>query len=111
MITNDLLKGTLRTIILKLLLENGKMYGYEITREVERLSEGKIKLTYGALYPALHKLESERLLSATKKEVDNRLRKYYALTPKGAKEAEALVQEYRVFAATMDALILSKITR
>ena len=111
MITNDLLKGTIRTIVLKLLLENGKMYGYEITREVERLSQGRIKLTYGALYPALHKLESERLLTANKKEVGNRLRKYYALTAKGAKEAEALVQQYRVFAATMDALILSKIAR
>lgn len=111
MIANDLLKGTIRTIVLKLLLENGKMYGYEITQEVQRISRGKIKLTYGALYPALHKMESERLLIATKKEVDNRLRKYYALTAKGVKAAEALVQEYRAFAATMDALILSKITR
>lgn len=111
MITNELLKGTLRTIVLKLLLENRKMYGYEITREVERISQGKIKITYGALYPALHKLESERLLTTTKKEVDNRLRKYYSLTAKGTKEAQALVQEYKVFSATMDALILSKGTR
>lgn len=111
MIANDLLKGTIRTIVLKLLLENRRMYGYEMTQEVQRISQGKIKLTYGALYPALHKLESERLLTTTKKEVDNRLRKYYSLTSKGMKEAQALVQEYKVFSATMDALILSKVTR
>ena len=29
------------------------MYGYEITRKVEELTDGKIKLTYGALYPVL----------------------------------------------------------
>lgn len=111
MSARDLLKGTLKTIVLKLLLENKKMYGYELTREVQRISQGKVKLTYGALYPALHKLESERLLTTTKKEVDNRLRKYYSLTSKGMKEAQVLVREYRIFSATMDALILSKIVK
>ena len=62
MISKDLLKGTLKTIVLKLLEENGRMYGYEITREVERLTEGKIQLSWGALYPALHKLESDHLI-------------------------------------------------
>ena len=53
MIPTDLIKGSLKTIVLKLLKENGRMYGYEITRKVEELTEGKIKLTYGALYPVL----------------------------------------------------------
>ncbi len=59
MIANDLLKGTLRTIVLKLLADNGRMYGYEITKKVEVLTAGKIKLTFGALYPVLHKLEAD----------------------------------------------------
>ena len=59
MISTDLLKGSLKTIVLKLLDENGRMYGYEITRKVEELTAGKIMLSYGALYPVLHKLESE----------------------------------------------------
>jgi PadR family transcriptional regulator PadR len=62
MIPTDLIKGSLKTIVLKLLKENGRMYGYEITRKVEELTDGKIKLTYGALYPVLHKLESEGIL-------------------------------------------------
>ena len=56
MASNELLKGTLKTIVLKLLEEKGRMYGYEITQEVERLSKGKMQLTWGSLYPALHKL-------------------------------------------------------
>ena len=48
MISKDLLKGTLKTIVLKLLEEKGRMYGYEITQEVERLTEGKIQLSWGA---------------------------------------------------------------
>jgi PadR family transcriptional regulator PadR len=42
MISNELVKGTLKTIVLNLLVENNRMYGYEITREVEKISEGKI---------------------------------------------------------------------
>jgi len=64
MISKDLLKGTLKTIVLKLLSEQGKMYGYEITRRVEEMTKGKLQLTWGALYPTLHKLESEGLISS-----------------------------------------------
>jgi len=47
----ELLKGTLQTIILKLLKDQGKMYGYEITQRVKELSAGRLALTEGALYP------------------------------------------------------------
>ena len=43
MVSNDLLKGTLKTIVLSLLEEKGRMYGYEITQEVERLTKGKVQ--------------------------------------------------------------------
>ena len=59
MISKELLKGSLRSIVLKLLSENKRMYGYEITQKVEEISDGKIKLTFGALYPILHKLETD----------------------------------------------------
>ena len=47
--SKELLKGTLQTIILKLLSGNEKMYGYEITQRVKNLSDGKLILTEGAL--------------------------------------------------------------
>ena len=59
MASKDLLKGMLKPIILKLLSEKGKMYGYEITQLAKEISGGEIELTFGALYPVLHKLELE----------------------------------------------------
>jgi putative ABC transport system permease protein len=58
----ELLKGTLQTIVLKVLKDNGKMYGYEITQLVRDLSNNRILLTEGALYPTLHRLVAEGLL-------------------------------------------------
>jgi PadR family transcriptional regulator PadR len=86
MISSELLKGTLKTIVLKLLKENGRMYGYDITRKVEDLTEGKINLTYGALYPVLYKLERDGILITESENFNNRIRIYYSLTPKGVVE-------------------------
>ncbi len=108
MFSNELIRGTLRTIVLKLLAEEEKLYGYQITQKVEEVSKGNIKLTYGALYPTLHKLEDEGLVKTTSVEVDNRLRKYYSLTVSGRKVAEEKIAEYKSFTETMKRLILSK---
>jgi DNA-binding PadR family transcriptional regulator len=83
MISTDLIKGSLKIIVLKLLKEEGPMHGYAITRKVEELTDGKIKLTYGALYPILHKLESEKILVIASENYNNRMRIYYSLTPQG----------------------------
>jgi PadR family transcriptional regulator, regulatory protein PadR len=83
MISSELFKGSLKTIVLKLLKEEGPMHGYAITKKVEDLTQGKIKLTYGALYPVLHKLESEGALITASEIFNNRIRIYYSLTPKG----------------------------
>jgi DNA-binding PadR family transcriptional regulator len=51
MYSQELLKGTLQIIVLSLLAEKDRMYGYEITQHVKERTEGKIQLTEGALYP------------------------------------------------------------
>ncbi len=51
MISSELLKGSVKTILLKVLKEDGPMHGYAITSKIEELTGGQIKLTYGALYP------------------------------------------------------------
>jgi PadR family transcriptional regulator PadR len=83
MVPNEILKGSLKTIVLKLLKEEGPMHGYAITRKVEELTKGKVKLTYGALYPVLHKLKEEGALITNTEIRSNRTRIYYTLTPKG----------------------------
>lgn len=105
MISKELLKGSLKSIILKLLAENDKMYGYEITQKVLELSAGKIKLTYGALYPILHKLENDGIVSTESEVVNNRNRIYYFLTPKGNSFADEKIKELEEFIDTMASLL------
>lgn len=104
-----LYKGSLQTIILKLLEENDKMYGYEITQKVKELTKGELSITEGALYPALHKLESEGLLDVEVATVDNRLRKYYKLTAHGTKETVNRLAELEDFIATMKTIVNPKL--
>ena len=103
-----LYKGSLQTIILKLLEEKEKMYGYEITQKVKELTKGELKITEGALYPALHKLESEGLLEVEVAKVGNRLRKYYKLTETGTKETATKLAEMQEFLKTMQHLVKPK---
>ncbi|NQX86887.1 MAG: PadR family transcriptional regulator [Flavobacteriaceae bacterium] len=104
-----LYKGSLQTIILKLLNEQDKMYGYEITQKVKALTKGELKITEGALYPALHKLESEGLLDVEVLKVDNRLRKYYKLTEQGTKETVNKLSELEMYIQTMQTLLHPKL--
>ncbi len=105
-----LYKGSLQTIILSLLEEQGKMYGYEITQKVKALTQGELSITEGALYPALHKLEAEGLLDVEVAKVGNRLRKYYKLTEQGSKETVNRLAEMREFLKTMETLVNPKLS-
>jgi PadR family transcriptional regulator PadR len=103
--TSGMLKGSLQTIILKLLQENEKMYGYEITQKVKDITNGEILLTEGAMYPSLHKMEAEGILSTSTELVDNRVRKYYKLTKQGQKEVETKMLEARSFIDNLQLLL------
>jgi PadR family transcriptional regulator PadR len=105
MSSNPLLKGTLQTIILKLLEDNAEMYGYEITQKVKEATAGDVMLTEGALYPALHKLEAEGFLETFTRVVDNRVRKYYRLTEEGGKEVATKLSEARLFVDQLQILL------
>lgn len=103
--SKELIKGTLRVIVLKLLAEHTRMYGYEITQRVKELTDNEIELTFGALYPTLHKLEAEKLLTAKTVVIDGRARKYYSLNAQGAKTAKSEVSEYFAFAKAMNLVL------
>ena len=105
MYSNELVKGTLKTIILKLLKENGRMYGYEITLAVKDITGGKIQITEGGLYPALHALEAEGILTTETMNIGKRVRKYYKLSKTGSEEVLARVKEFEEFVSTMQTLL------
>jgi DNA-binding PadR family transcriptional regulator len=108
--SSELIKGTLKTIILKLLRDNKKMYGYEITQTVKEITGERIQLTEGALYPTLHSLESEGLLITETIYIGKRVRKYYSLSPKGKSAAKEKLNEFAEYLNTMKFLLDIKTT-
>jgi PadR family transcriptional regulator PadR len=107
--SNEYVRGTLKTIVLNLLAEQKRMYGYEITQEVKERTGGAIALTFGALYPVLHKLEQDGFLLTESVEVDGRLRKYYSLTTPGSEAARIKTDDLERFVDAIRLLLAPKI--
>lgn len=103
--SSELIKGTLKTIVLKLLADNKKMYGYEITQRVKELTGDRIQLTEGALYPTLHALEEEGLVTTELEYIGKRVRKYYKLSATGKGRSKERVSEFADFMETMKLLL------
>ena len=81
----DSLQGTLDLLILKT-LQLGPNHGFGITLHIQTASQGLLQVEEGSLYPALHRLERDKLVKAEWKTTDNRRRaRVYALTAAGRK--------------------------
>ncbi len=103
--SSELIKGTLKTIVLKLLADNKKMYGYEMTQRVKELTGERIQLTEGALYPTLHALEEEGMVTTELEYIGKRVRKYYKLSAAGKGRTKERVNELADFMETMKLLL------
>lgn len=103
--SNELIRGTLKPIILRMLSAEGKMYGYQITMKVRELTEGEIQLTEGALYPALHQLLNEGSLITETESFNGRKRVFYSLTDSGREKAAYKLSELRSFVAALNRLL------
>ncbi len=81
----DLVQGTLDLLILKsIALE--PMHGWAIAQRIRQVSKDVLQVNQGALYPALHRLEQQRWITAQWGESENNRRaKYYSLTKAGKK--------------------------
>lgn len=93
----SLYKGTLQNIILKLLAKEVKMYGYQMTQRAKELTQGHLEMTEGALYPILHKLESEGIIVSEIQHINGRDRKYYLLTEKGKRQQQLYEEEMKSY--------------
>ena len=91
--SRELLKGSTPILVMSV-LKGQDLYGYRIIREHEIRSENVFEMSEGTLYPILHALEKEKLLSSYWEEVDGRRRKYYHLTDKGVKQFEEKKEEF-----------------
>ncbi|MBA4538257.1 helix-turn-helix transcriptional regulator [Bacillus aquiflavi] len=106
MISSDLIRGHIDTIILKVLLE-GDNYGYEIIKKIDEKSGGKFELKEPSLYTSLKRLEKQKLISAYwGSESQGGRRKYYQITPAGKKTYEKAVDDWIKAKEVIDHLIL-----
>jgi len=88
MIPKVLVAASLRPLMLSI-LDHGESYGYAIIQRIHDLSEGELTWTDGTLYPVLHRLEAEGLITSTwRASAVGRRRKYYQLTPAGQRALE-----------------------
>lgn len=97
----QLLKGNTDVLILSL-LEREPMYGHQIMGELEQASSGFFNVSEGTLYPALHRLARNGLVRGRwSKLPSGKARKFYVMTPKGARDLAACRSTWSDFAAAM----------
>ena len=100
-----LLRGNATTLVLSV-LKDGARHGYDIAREVERRSENTLTFKHGTLYPVLHALEKEGLITSEWERPDGeRPRRVYRLTERGTAELERCVKTWNTFAQAMNRVI------
>lgn len=74
------------TFLIMTALAAGSQHGYGIITDVTEISGGRVRLRAGTLYTALDRLKADGLIMVDREEiVEGRLRRYYRLTPEGAK--------------------------
>ncbi len=91
------------TFLILTALAGGSQHGYGIITDVEQISDGRVRLRAGTLYTALERLSADALIGVDREEiVENRLRRYYRLTPAGE---ERLSEEATQLRANANAAI------
>jgi PadR family transcriptional regulator PadR len=96
-----LMQGTLDVLILRTLLF-GPEHGQGVARAIQQTSEGEFLVEHGALYPALQRLEAQKLISAKwGTSANNRRARYYSLTKAGRQHLTQQSSRWRRLAAAM----------
>ena len=102
MYCSELIKGSVDTILLSLIME-APMYGYQISRELERRSQGYFVFKEGTLYPALRRLEKKGLVSSKWEDLPNgRRRRYYYITGQGLNFLKHKKAEWQGFSSAVN---------
>ena len=82
-LSNGLLQGSLDLLVLKT-LSWGPMHGYGVARWIQHVTDDAVQIEEGSLYPALHRLQRQKLLrSYWGSSANNRRAKYYEITSRG----------------------------
>ena len=102
----ELLKGNTETLLL-VLIEAEPMYGYQLAKEVDQRSSGYFAFKEGTMYPALHRLERDKLVEGSWQDTPNGVRRrYYQITAKGRQALADRLREWQRFSRAMNSVML-----
>ena len=102
----DILQGTLDIMILQTLATLGPSHGYAVAARIAQVSNGRMQLNMGTLYPGLMRLEQRGAIRGSWGTTDNnRKARFYALTPAGRKQLDREKREWDRTVAIMQALL------
>ena len=101
----DALRGSLDLLVLKTLSLH-PMHGWGISQRIQQMSKGVLDVNQGSLYPALQRLEKSGLITSDWGTTDNNRRaRYYRLTAAGGQALEVEREDWKRFAAGLDAVL------
>jgi transcriptional regulator len=101
----ELVQGTLDMLILSR-LARGPMHGFGIAEHIQQVSNDVLRVEEGSLYPALHRLEAQGMITSEwGASANNRQAKFYKLTPRGRKQAGVEVTEWQRLVAAIARVI------
>ncbi len=101
----ELLQGTLDMLILSR-LARGAMHGFGIAEHIQQVTDDTLRVEEGSLYPALHRLEAEGMITSEwGASLNNRRAKFYRLTPRGKKQTGLEIEKWQRLAAAINRVI------
>ena len=103
-VDKSLVSGSTTMLLLKLLSEKD-MYGYEMIETLRERSQNVFELKAGTLYPLLHAMEEEELLTSYEEEVLGKTRKYYRITKNGERLLKSKEEEWEEYSTAVTAVL------
>lgn len=102
---SDLLQGTLDMLILKA-VSLGPLHGYGVLIRIQQMSQDRLQIQQGSLYPALYRLEHRGLIASSWGESENRRKaRFYRLTAAGRRQLQRDLDSWRRLTETVGLVI------
>jgi transcriptional regulator len=106
MTRDEIPPGTLEMLILRVLLNNRELHGFEIAKSIERLSDEVLQVEEGSLYPALQRILIKGWVKAQwGQTAGNRRARYYRLTPAGRRQLEVEISQFQRVTAAINRVL------
>jgi PadR family transcriptional regulator, regulatory protein PadR len=101
----DLLQGTLDMLVLKA-VSLGPLHGYGVLLRIQQISQNRLEIQQGSLYPALYRLEHEGWIAGEWGQSENKRRaRFYRLTAAGRRRLETEAKKWNQFADVVGTIL------